>query len=183
MFTYIHFTQQEIADFEAQPVSYRAYYDNGARWIGRVGEEAFRRWLTLEELSFTDLTGIGPSWIDFTVGNLKIDVKTVGAASAIKDTYGCNFTAEQYDKMEQAEMEYKPNCFVFMRFIASERAVAIVGVKSKKNFDKDKLERCAGVAVTDSYTPKLNTYEIQIDQCSPPQRLVEYIRARNELNV
>jgi hypothetical protein len=181
MYIEIAFTQTEIDSFKNQDVTFKAYYDKGSRWIGRVGEEAFRRWMELEKIPYVDLTDIGPSWIDFTVGHLKIDVKTVGANSIIKGNYGVNFTKEQYDKMERAEKKLKPNCFVFCRFIGEENKVVFVGIKSKRNFDKDKRELIKGTIITDKYTVPEDQYEIYIDDCASPDRLIEYARLHQEM--
>jgi hypothetical protein len=183
MYIEIAFTQTEIDSFRNQTVDFKAYYDKGSRWIGRVGEEAFRRWLTEEKVPYKDLTNIGPSWIDFTVGNLKIDVKTVGANSVIKGNYGINFTKAQYDLMESAEPALQPNCFVFCRFIGELNQVVFVGIKSKKKFDKDKRELVKGTQLTDKYTVPEDQYEVFIDDCESPNRLIEYAKLHSETTI
>lgn len=169
----VQFDEDEIRSFEEQEVAFKARYDYGARWIGRVGEEAFRRLMDRYKVAYTDLTNIGPSWIDFVVGRLRIDVKTVGATTPIvHEWYACNFDKGQYDQMCQADKEKQPNTFVFCRYYGNQ--VKFVGVKSKRLFDIDKVEIPKGVKITDTYTVKEDQYEVLIKQCGTIEEFINY---------
>lgn len=186
IFIQIDFTQNEIDNIRESTKTIRyshVYYDKGSRWIGEVGEEAFRRWLDLEKVVYTDLTGTGPSWIDFKVAGLKIDVKTTGQKTRAmpNDEWGINFTKDQYDRMETAEPRLQPNCFVFCRFIGELNRVIFVGVKSKKHFDMDKREIPKGTVITEDYTVPEHQYEIFIRDCAGPDEFIKYARLHQKL--
>lgn len=69
---YIDHVKKEIIDWKQNLSG-----EIKTRWVGKIGEEAFRRYMIDNKFPFTDLTQNGASWIDFIINFKSVDVKTV----------------------------------------------------------------------------------------------------------
>lgn len=158
---------EKIEELKQTPVNWKARFMTDNRWLGRVGEWAFEELLIEAQQPFENLTKSGPSWTDFKLNNKNIDVKTISTDYFPRENYGCNVDASQHRANKEADI------YVFVRYIKSQSKAVFVGYCSKDYFSKNAVLRMADTAVTNSFTPKAEFYEILISELNPITSLIQ----------
>jgi hypothetical protein len=161
MWPKIEFIPYEVSQARENQPSWDARFESESRWIGQLGEEAFRRWCLQEGVEYTDFTHDGPCWVDFEALGKKIDVKTIGTKWYPKKHYACNVDSDQNVANVDADT------YVFVRFIHEKNYALLVGWISKKNFNKNCVTRMSNKAITESMTPVKEFQEVLISDLEP----------------
>lgn len=169
-FWIVEVPEAEVEKAKADPPTYRARFQSQSRWMGKIGEWAFSEFLKENKVYFKDLTKDGPSWVDFKLGTLNVDVKTITTKYFPKEDYACNVDYQQHHDNHEAD------AYVFVRFIKPKRTCVIVGWCRKDYFTQNALTRMGGEKITKSFTPVEDFYEIKIDQLQDMQTLLTTIR-------
>jgi hypothetical protein len=95
-------------------------HEGDVRWVGELGEIAFHRWLTAQQVTHTWITKATAGKPDFWIGHQSVDVKTVKRqADGVDPNYGAQITACQASKpIDQ---------FFFATYIVSEQKIILLG--------------------------------------------------------
>lgn len=157
-FTSVSFQDKHIQGFQQTPPNWKARFDSPHRWIGQIGEAAFKKYMEVTKRAVEDKTKIGASWVDFEYPkrNWKIDVKTVGTKLRPTLDYACDVDEDQEKENKEA------NVYVFCRYVFDEKRVYLLGFIQRERFHEEAIFRKAGEAITPSFTPVKNFYEIPI---------------------
>lgn len=148
------------------------YFQSDLRWLGDIGEDTFKSYLTELGLRYTHWTNAKTADLrDFTVGRLEIDVKCIGC-----DEYphmGCqaSVNAKQIEKIEQHGVV---NCFAWTRFLHSENTCIIVGFLPKDIFDERKKLTPAGTRFNNGKTSVADMHGVKVECLYPPIFLDRY---------
>lgn len=124
------------------------------RWVGTAGEIAFKEWLDKVGIAYEWKLNRGIDYWDFTIGRLKIDVKTVSTKYEPKMHYGCDVVKKQWDKIQTiADI----NGLVFCRHIIPTNTTIVMGWLPTDEFGEKAVFQEAGtklgkiVISTDQY--------------------------------
>jgi len=150
-------------DDKNQRLNFNNYNENiDTRWVGKMGELAFKRFLERNGVKYEyhESDYQKDEW-DFTVGKLKIDVKTVGAKAIPKDWYACNVTGRQYDKIMREDNQI--NTLVFCRFVIPTNTAVILGWLKKDEF-RQLAKFLPAHTKTGVITISADQYEVEIKE-------------------
>lgn len=145
--------------------------DKGNRWVGVLGELALKEYLD----GFEWVEGIDYIYnakdndkcpFDFTINELKLDVKTVATKYFPRLDYGCNLDIDQFNKPEC-------NSYVFGRFILNENKVVLMGWITKDEFEAKKVTRLKG-SILHTMEVEKDFYEVEVNKLTPLTSLMFY---------
>lgn len=156
-----------VSTYKENP-SFKPHFDTGHRWVGKLCEDTFVDLCEKENIKVKNHTRSGPSWTDFTVAGMKIDLKAVVTKYYPKEDYACNILKKQFDQNKEVTH------YIFCRFIETKNTVVFLGIISKRRFEKDKVERMAGDSVTKHYKSHEPHYEVLINQLNSMDEFFDY---------
>lgn len=162
----VPFSEEEVA--EAKKIRqykdsnrWGDHFDSDTRWVGHLGEIAFRVWLNQYGFPYKhwDLRDEKDTR-DFTFGRLEIDVKTTSTKFPPKMHYGVEVLCSQLDNDVV-------NSFVFCRYNLETNVASMLGWLPKDEFIDKSIERKAGDKVTESFTVRADMLEVKLRQLKP----------------
>lgn len=154
--------------------------DKGKRWVGVLGELAFKKYIEsfgLKEGEYfnydTSLNTNDKNPWDFSIKDLNIDVKTVSTKYYPKKEWACNVDCTQFNKKGA-------NAYVFARYLYPTNTAVVMGWILKDTFNEIKIERNDGDKVG-KIIVEGNFYEIPINRLQPLFSLTEVKNATSNI--
>lgn len=145
------------------------HFDSETRWVGYLGEIAFRAWLNQYGFAYKHWNQRdAKDTRDFTFGKLEIDVKTTSTKYPPKMFYGVEVLVSQLGNENV-------NAYVFCRYNLENNVATVLGWLPKDEFIEKSIERKAGDKVTESFTVRADMLEVKIQQL---MRLIDLDRYR-----
>ena len=172
----VEFTEEEVAEAkrirtEKDKNNWGDHFSSDTRWIGYLGEIAFKCWLEEMGMTFHHWDYIDRKDIrDFTVSSLEIDVKTVGTNYFPRESYGCTVAVAQLDNEVV-------NAYVFCRFILEERRAIVMGWIPKDEFIKLSKGHKKGERVNEHFVSPADMRQVCVRQLKP---LIDIDRYRRD---
>lgn len=154
----VEFTEAYVEEVKKKKIDWKQNLqgDVKTRWVGELGEEAFRLYMKTIKRPIKDKTQNGASWVDFEIDFMKVDVKTVATNYFPTEEYACNISPIQHERNKEADT------YVFARYIIPQRIVVILGWVSKHEFEINALTRMSGDKVTEKFKTNGELMELEI---------------------
>jgi len=178
----VRFTEQDVEEAKERRKLKDTFvrgnrFDSDNRWIGYLGEVAFKGWLDKMTVDYTWWNKERAADIqDFSVtGGLEIDVKTLSSTKYFpKSHHGCQVAVKQLDNEGV-------DTFVFCTFILDSYEMVVKGWVSKEEFmEKSELKQ-AGIPITKYFTPPVDMRSIKVFQLRPLSELPVFDNERRRV--
>jgi hypothetical protein len=136
-------------------------FNSETRWVGYLGEIAFRYWLRELGLKHTywDFRDRKDKR-DFTLDSLEIDVKTIATNYYPKMHYSCAVLSGQVTNEVV-------NTYVFVRYILPTNIAIVMGWLSKKEFLERADEKKKGTVTNSNFKVPADMLDVRINELRP----------------
>lgn len=147
--------------------------DVGTKWCGDAGEIAFKSYLKNFGYHFEHHTVKDDFDLkDFTIGTLKVDVKTISTKYYPKMYYGCDVVAPQVEKIRNTN---DINALVFSRYMRNTDEAIVMGWLTFEKFEELSEFQTRGTKLG-AIIIENDQYEVQIKDLWELSKLRMYLQ-------